>query len=344
MNTKYALFVLALFIAPSYAGADIFGSGANTFGIEFVTVGDPGNIPDTTGAPNPAGSVDYTYRIGKYEISEQMIDDANIAGGLEITKVTRSPEKAASGISWNEAARFVNWLNTSTGYTPAYKFAIQPGEAGYDPNANIELWMPGDAGYNPDNLFRNRLARYVLPSVDEWYKAAYYDPTSGTYYNYPTGSDSPPAAVSSGTAPGTAVYNHFAAGPADITMAGGLSPYGTMAQGGNVFEYEETEFDLVNDGSSGIDHGRGYRPSNWASSDVSSLSPSSRTSVSTTGNPIFIGNHGFRVASQTPIPEPESLALLVAVFAPALRHRERREACRNTAEKQLRQLQRANHP
>jgi hypothetical protein len=29
------------------------------------------NPADTTGSPNPAGSVPYSYRIGKHEISEQ---------------------------------------------------------------------------------------------------------------------------------------------------------------------------------------------------------------------------------------------------------------------------------
>ena len=43
-------------------------------------IGNPGNAADTTGNPNPAGSVPYTYRMGKFEISEQMIDKANAAG------------------------------------------------------------------------------------------------------------------------------------------------------------------------------------------------------------------------------------------------------------------------
>ena len=116
---------------------DTFGSGANTFDIEFVSIGNPGNAADTTGSPNPAGSVPYTYRMGKFEISEQMIDKANAVGGLGITKDTRGADKPATSVSWNEAARFVNWLNTSSGSTPAYKFAIQPGEVGYNANANI---------------------------------------------------------------------------------------------------------------------------------------------------------------------------------------------------------------
>ena len=35
--------------------ADTFGSGANTFNIDFVHIGNPGNPADTTGSPNPAG-------------------------------------------------------------------------------------------------------------------------------------------------------------------------------------------------------------------------------------------------------------------------------------------------
>ena len=209
----------------------------NTFDIEFVTIGNPGNAADTTGNPNPAGSVPYTYRMGKFEISEQMIDKANALGGLGITKDTRGPDKPATSVSWNEAARFVNWLNTSTGSTPAYKFAIQPGEVGYSANANIELWTISDAGYNPNNLYRNSLARYFLPSVDEWYKAAYYDPTSGVYYNYPTGSDSVPDGIDFAGDPNfDAVFFDGGSNPEpnDITNVGVLSPYGTVGQGGNV--------------------------------------------------------------------------------------------------------------
>ena len=74
------------------------------------------------------------------------------------------------------------------------------------------------------------------------YKAAYYDATAGVYYEYPTGSDTAPTPVASGTAAGTAVYQQpDSQGPADITLSGGLSPYGTMAQGGNVSEWQEQE-------------------------------------------------------------------------------------------------------
>jgi len=298
------LAVTSIVSSSDRALADTFGSGANTFDIEFVGIGDPNNAADTTGNPSPpypTGSVPYAYRIGKFEISEQMIDKANAEGALGITRDIRSADKPATRVNWNEAARFVNWLNTSTGSTPAYKFAMQPGDVGYSPSADIQLWTIGDAGYNPNNLYRNSLARYVLPSVDEWYKAAYYDPTSGVYYDYPTGSDNVPTAVASGTAAGTAVYDQsFASGPADITQAGGLSPYGTMGQGGNPDEWEETDFDFVNNSTSSV---RGRRGGAWYNNSSTMLA-----SLRLGGSPIDGGDGiGFRVAS---IPEPSTLLIL----------------------------------
>lgn len=50
-----------------------FGSGANAFTMDFVTIGNPNNAADTTWSPNPAGSVAYTYNLGKYEVSRDMI-------------------------------------------------------------------------------------------------------------------------------------------------------------------------------------------------------------------------------------------------------------------------------
>lgn len=290
--------LLFLSCCASIAAADSFGTGANTFDIEFVTIGNPGNPDDdvsTTSAFGGAdfvGSVDYLYRIGKFEISEDMITKANTLGGLGITQFVRGANKPASAISWFEAAQFVNWLNTSTGARPAYKFDVA---------GNFQLWEPGDAGYDPNNLYRNSLARYFLPSVDEWHKAAYYDPIADVYYNYPTGSDTLPTPVSSGTAADTAVYGHKTAsdGPADITMAGGLSPYGTMAQGGNVWEWEETDFDLVNDSTSSD---RGSRGGSWASIP-SGLHERIRFDVDPTSE---FSSVGIRVAS---VPEPSTLVL-----------------------------------
>ena len=116
------------------AQADTFGSGGNAFTIDFVTIGNPGNANDsgTTGSYfSPYGGVADEYRMGKYEISEDMIAKASTLGGLLITYWGYGANKVATNVRWNEAARFVNWLNVSSGNVPAYKFAVQPGGGGY---------------------------------------------------------------------------------------------------------------------------------------------------------------------------------------------------------------------
>src|SRR4051812_4022942 len=43
---------------------------------------------------------------------------------------------------------------------------------------------------------RNPIARWWLPSEDEWYKAAYYNPFTSSYYDYPTSSNEMPTGSS----------------------------------------------------------------------------------------------------------------------------------------------------
>ena len=82
--------------------------------MEFVTIGNPNNAADTTGSPNPAGSVGHIYNIGKYEVSRGQVDKANSAGSLGITMFDMSGYggngllKPATGINWYEAAKHVN--------------------------------------------------------------------------------------------------------------------------------------------------------------------------------------------------------------------------------------------
>ena len=302
MNKFLILSLLALSYQTASAQlvTESFGSGANAFTMDFVAIGNPNNSADTTGTPNTAGRVPYTYNLGKYEVSRDQIDKANAAGGLGITMFDMTNYggngllKPATGISWYEAAKFVNWLNTSTGNTVAYKF---------DGSGNFQLWSAGDAGYNANNLFRNSLAKYVIANSDEWYKGAYGN-RDGTWNNYPTGSDSAPTAVSSGTAANTAVYGGLS-GPADITNAGGLSPYGTMAQGGNVWEWNETAYDGINDTAGENRELRGGSWMNGGSYNSNILDASYRLNFFSPSDKY--DSFGFRVAS---VPEPSSLSLL----------------------------------
>jgi formylglycine-generating enzyme required for sulfatase activity len=317
LNVRIILSIIGSMLLIAFAGsvarADIIesiGSGANQFNMTFVPIGNPGNAADTTGSPNPAGSVGYHYNMGKYEVSRDMINKANAAGNLGITLADMTSwggngvNRPATGVSWNEAARYVNWLNMSQGYSLAYKFDFQPGQGGYSSNAQIQLWQISDAGYNAANQFRNSQAKYFLPSMDEWYKAAYYDPNAnggaGGYWNFPTGSDTAPTPVSGGTTAGTAVYDGQP-GPGDIDNAGGLSPYGVMGLGGNVFEWEETTLNLLNNNPSSS---RGVRGGHWGVASIN-LSASLWGGI----DPTNAGSgYGFRVAS---IPEPSSASLLM---------------------------------
>ena len=212
------------------------------FEMEFVVIGNPNNEADNTGY----GAVSYTYRIGKHEVSEAIIDAYNKRSrGAKITKDTRGANKPATSVSWNEAARFVNWLNTSQGHQAAYKFADK------EELSNIELWNKEEAWQlGGENLYRHKDAHYFLPSENEWYKAAYYDPKAndgkGGYWDYATGSDEAPEAVASGSQAGTAVYGKYHS-YSDTTNAGGSSPYGTMAQNGNAWDWVESARGGVND-------------------------------------------------------------------------------------------------
>lgn len=307
-NAVLVAVALLPLVSPAPAAADSFGSGEFAFDIEFVTIGQPGNRPDTVtpslnSAPLPTGTVDYAYRMGKYEISEEIIARANAlseaAGnplGLNVD-VERGPQKPATGLSWFDAARFVNWLNVDRGAPEAYKF---------DEQDQFELWAPGDDGYNPGNPFRNTRARYFLPSADEWHKAAYYDSANDRYWLYPFGSDDPPIPVASGNDPGTAVYNQD--GPADVHLAGGENLFGLVGMAGNVYDWEETHVSLINDT---VDGRRGGRGDSWILTTTPvGLSSSDRNSALARANP---GTVGIRIAS---VPEPS--ALLLALLSGAL--------------------------
>ena len=222
---------------------NIFGSGSNTFSLDFVTIGNPGNTNDTTGY----GKVAYTYQMGTYTISQNQVNAAASNGLLGMPTGDWIGDQPATSITWYQAAAFVNWLNTNQGYTPAYNLTYSNG------SYSMALW-PTNQGWTNGvtNLFRNANCVYFLPSENEWYKAAYYDPNknsgSGGYWLYPTGRSNAPIAVNSGTITGTAVFTlngdgrKFTPPPSIVFEAGGLSPYGTMGQGGNVSQWMESAY------------------------------------------------------------------------------------------------------
>ncbi len=273
------------------AFADTFGTGENQFDIDFV--GISGNTNPTSGY----GIVNYDYRIGKYEITNdqwsKFKNEYGAVAGSPSTSYDENPQWTGSNIptnntSWYEAAQFVNWLNTSTGHKAAYNFTGTQGTGDY----TFATWSLEQAWVST-NLYRNKDAYYFLPSDDEWVKAAYWNGTSLQTYSNASAGD-----LVSGV-PDPSKWNYSpSAGYEPWNVGSGVQELnGTFDMMGNLWEYNETCF--PNDSGRivrgcGFDGGTYYLESSHSSSD----SPSNES-------PII----SFRVAS---VPEPTSFILLSA--------------------------------
>jgi sulfatase modifying factor 1 len=281
----------------SSAQADTFGAGtSNQFTVDFVEIGNTTNTNSSLGY----GAVPYAYRMGKYEISQLKVTKATLLGLAGVSTTASSSNRPAASVTWYEAAAFVNFLNTNSGKTAAYNLTLSNTTWSMNLQATNQAWTLGGT-----NLYRNKDAFYFLPSENEWFKSAYYNPSNSTYYTYPLGSNSAPSQLGNqgGTNPGSAVYlpNIFEPGPAEAERAGGLSPYGAMGLAGNVWDWVESAFDGTNNSGSENRTFRGGVYGQLAGNIVSSY----RQSVApTTGT----ADMGFRVAS---IPEPSTYALFL---------------------------------
>jgi formylglycine-generating enzyme required for sulfatase activity len=296
-------------LAADAAMADVFGAGANQFTIDFVPI---------SGATNPTsgyGIVNHDYRMGTYEITN---DQWNKFTASLSVPVTGSPSSAydssfynwgtgttnvpTNNTSWYEAAQFVNWLNTSTGHQPAYKFSGTQGTGDY----TFVDWSATDAGYDASNPYRNQNAFYFLPNENEWVKAAYWNGTS--LQTYATIGDVFPA-QGHGTGTGWNYYDNgyatTAPGPWNVG-SGSQELNGTYDMMGNNWEWMESP---SSDATFGAGSSRGFRGGVW---DSVSLFLSFRTYDNPTSEDDF---SGFRVAS---VPEPSSLSLLVCGAVAAL--------------------------
>jgi formylglycine-generating enzyme len=292
----------ALLAATTHA--ESITHGTTTINMDFVRVGDPGNAGDLQ-SQGTFGSVGYVYHIGKYEVSENQWDAVNAANVNDPLNDPRywSGEQPAAAFSWHEAAMFCNWL-TSGDVTQGY-YSISGGVA--TPNA-----------LDHDAYAAIHGTTYFIPTESEWYKAAYYDPNkSGAgvagYWDYPTKHDGPnvPDGIDyNGDTAFDAVFwdGYDQHHPNAVDNAGVLSGYGTMGQGGNIYEWTETAR-----GSSRVLRG-GYW---YADSSLLAASYHYDNSPSVEGNLSV----GFRVAS---VPEPGSITLLLCGAIAAMKWFRRR--------------------
>ena len=290
--------------------------------IPTVPVGNLGNANDSTGF----GGVSYDYRIGTTEVTNAQYVDflnakaasdplrlynalmgSNIRGGITqsgvsggFTYATRADmaNKPVNFVSWYDSIRFANWLNNGQGIgdteTGAYTLL------GGTPTPSNGLSITREPG-----------ATWWLPSENEWYKAAYYQPAaqggdSDDYWFFPTASNSAPTMATANSAgdignPGANIANinlgaDWNGQNGNVTTVGSAGPlsqsfWGTSDQGGNVWEWNEA---LIS-GSF-----RGLRGGSFLNS-ASSLQSSERNFY----NPSSVDfSFGFRVANVPGTPFP----------------------------------------
>lgn len=230
----------------------------------WVSVGHPGNTPDQSGF----GAVDVEFRIAKHEVTvaqyteflnavatksdphqlwqramgEHVITDLG-QGGIRKDVPQCILREGSSGqwsyvpvadwqkrpvifVTFFSAMRYSNWIHNGRG----------------DGDTENGVYRLADgllAKRSPD-------ARVWLPSEDEWYKAAYYQPESeggppGDYWQFPMSTMERPIESD----PGSTLTNAaaFSRGFGGIVPVGSFpnasSPCGALDMGGNVWEWTE---------------------------------------------------------------------------------------------------------
>lgn len=209
---------------------------------------DPGNAADGTGF----GAVGNRYFLSKHEVTVRQyvsflnaVADADtnglFASGSPILR-TGSPGSyaytAASGeentpvnfVSLYDAMRFVNWLENGQHDGPQNSTTTENGSYTITP-----------AGIAANSITRNPGSDFILPTEDEWYKAAHYDTVSDSYLAYPANTASAITCATPGATPNTANCGDVVGATANVGgYTASVSPNGTFDQGGNVWEWTET--------------------------------------------------------------------------------------------------------
>jgi sulfatase modifying factor 1 len=322
-----------------------FPHPAHAVTIEWAPVGDVGNAASSISR----GAVDHPYQIAKYDVTiaqyveflnakdpsganplglynSKMSSNLNVAGitfnsagtdGSKYTVMAGHENQPITYVSFFDTIRFTNWLNNGQG------------------NADTETGSYTLTGGTPkpanfDTMTRNANATIVLPTEDEWYKAAFSKGggLNAGYWTYATQSNAvPTSAPPSPTATNSANYDAQLTGFAvtgaasqsatqdyltDVgTYGNSASAYGTFDQNGDVYQWNESLYSTFRRGTrggswfNGSDHLRSTYPSNisWADPTVE------------------IFDFGFRVAQ---VPEPLGLSAWALGGLALLRRRTRK--------------------
>jgi len=303
--------------------------------IATVPVGNPGNLADPAAGFPEVGSVGYNYSIGEYDVTvgqytaflnavaatdtyglynPSMATDLNVAGiaqngtaGNYSYSVIGSPNHPITYVSWGDAARFTNWLANDQpngaegpGTTETGSYTLNGATTIADLNA----------------VLRNANATWVIPTENEWYKAAYYNPATNSYNLYPYSL--PPGVFGPHSAPpgnspasgnfispgggyavtGSSIYISTQNYLTDVgAYTASASSYGAYDMGGDVFDWNETLVESV-------EGWRGDAGTPWDYPIARVYEPPPLYGARPTSE---FDDAGFRVAL---VPEPSTLALL----------------------------------
>jgi len=255
-------------LALVLVAGSVLADNINGVEISFENIGNAGNAADSTGY----GAVGYDYRIGTTEISFDQFSPSGLASD-------GSGDNPAVNMTWHVAAQYANWLTSSNINNGAY--AISGGKVtAIDRAAAI-------AAYG---------TVYVLPTEDEWYKAAYF--TGSGYSSFANGTGTAPVA---GT---DANYINSGGGPWNVG-GGTVEQNGTFDMMGNVWEWLESTaggeaFDPLNDDQNMVVRGGAYHlPDDYY------LNKANRVAFAQRG--VTDVDAGIRIVA---IPEPGTISLM----------------------------------
>ncbi|WP_161957132.1 formylglycine-generating enzyme family protein [Aestuariivirga litoralis] len=274
--------------ASSNVGFRLAASGSHASSIDYALsrIGNPGNRRDSTGF----GAVGRTFWIGTYEVTigqycdflnavarsdphglyDQAMSLVTNSAGIErlgsdgsysyapLDNAGDSANRPVTYVNWFDVARFANWM--ANGQPTGAQ-----GPATTEDGAYRLLGATGGAAVARNRVNPNRggAPSFWLPTENEWYKAAYYDPrrngNKGGYYRYATASDTAPG-NQVGAAPNMANYiddyngTYFYAVPQaryidlgqnylfDVgAYSASPSHYGTFDQSGAVYNWNDLD-------------------------------------------------------------------------------------------------------
>jgi poly(3-hydroxybutyrate) depolymerase/formylglycine-generating enzyme required for sulfatase activity len=263
-DIEFAEVVWAFFASRLPAAAPIVS-------LPLSLVENTGNAADTrTGL----GAVGYRYAIGSFEVTAGQyvaflnavartdpygLYDSNPSdmatwptgpriqrtgnpGSYAYSVAAEYADRPVNFVSWGDAARFVNWLHNDQPVGPQGPATTERGAYALD-GATTDAALLA--------VTRSPGARFALPTENEWYKAAYFDPAitaANKYWSFATRSNITPSNQLLIPDPGNNA-NFFQNGAYSLpgflrTNVGDFenspSPWGSFDQMGNVGEWTET--------------------------------------------------------------------------------------------------------